>query len=142
AKVTGHRVVVLITDGEETCGGDPATAVEALAKSGVETRVDIVGFAIDEADLKNTFRYWASLGGGRFHDAADAGTLGASLIEALRTPFHVLDASGSIVADGLVGGEPVPLPAGEYRIRLQAHPPVEHPATVSSGKETRVTLVP
>ena len=46
--VRGERLVILLTDGEETCGGDAAAAIEKLKKSGVGLRVNIVGFAIDD----------------------------------------------------------------------------------------------
>lgn len=79
ADATGKRVVVLITDGEETCGGDPAAVIETLTESGVDVRVSIVGFAIDDEDLKSQFRYWASLGGGNYHDASNADDLAHSV---------------------------------------------------------------
>lgn len=41
ATVSGERIVVLITDGEETCDGDPAAVIEALQTSGIDARVNI-----------------------------------------------------------------------------------------------------
>ena len=52
----GRRLVILLTDGEETCDGDPAAAIEALGEQGVDVRVNIVGFAIDDEALKDEFR--------------------------------------------------------------------------------------
>ncbi|MDX1385730.1 MAG: VWA domain-containing protein, partial [Thermoanaerobaculia bacterium] len=52
----GRRLVVLVTDGEETCGGDPARVIAQLRARGVDLRVNIVGFAIDDADLESQFR--------------------------------------------------------------------------------------
>ena len=48
--VTGEKLIVLVTDGEETCGGDPAAAIERLRKAGIGTRVSIVGFALDDRE--------------------------------------------------------------------------------------------
>jgi hypothetical protein len=35
---------------------------------------------------------------------------------ALRAPFTVIDADGEVVATGVVGGEPLELAAGRYRV--------------------------
>lgn len=40
-------MVYLITDGEETCGGDPAAEIEKLRASNVDTIVNIIGFNFD-----------------------------------------------------------------------------------------------
>ena len=130
AGVEGPSVVVLVTDGEETCGGDPPAAVEKLRGLGFDVRVNVVGFAIDDEELKARFRYWADVGGGVYRDAASAADLGASIRDSLRAAFEVLDASGEVVAASSVGGEPVQLPAGDYRVRVEGQ-----------GKEIPVTVV-
>ncbi len=89
----GQRLIVLITDGEETCDGDPAAAIEALRAAGVDVRGNIVGFAIDDAALEETFRYWADLGDGSYFSASDAAGLDSALSEAMRAPFDALDAA-------------------------------------------------
>lgn len=38
---TGQRKVVLVTDGEENCGGDVPGAIEALTEAGVDVTLDI-----------------------------------------------------------------------------------------------------
>lgn len=43
---TGERIVVLITDGEEGCGGDVRAAAQALKDAGIDLR--IIGFDLDE----------------------------------------------------------------------------------------------
>jgi hypothetical protein len=109
---------VLVTDGEETCGGDPQVEIEALAAQGVDIRVNIVGFAVDDAALKDTFRAWAATGHGRYFDAADEADLEAAVEAAVSMPFRVLDAAGAVVASGTVGAAAVPVPAGSYRVEV------------------------
>jgi hypothetical protein len=140
ATVDGDRVVVLVTDGEETCGGDPAASIESLRSAGHQVRVNIVGFAIDDEKLKQTFKYWASIGGGAYHDAADADELTTSLARAVRARYEVIDGSGQVVGEGLVGGEAVSLPVGSYRVRTLTEPPQETEAVITKGDETVVTL--
>ena len=140
ASVTGERVVVLITDGEETCDGDPAAVIEALQASGIDVRVNIVGFVIDDEDLKSRFRYWVDLGGGDYHDATSAEDLRRSMNHALQAPYDVLDLTGKIVASGTVGDNGVELPPGEYRVQTRTTPPMQAKATVVSDKKSGVVL--
>ena len=117
---SGTRIVVLVTDGEETCGGDPAVALREIATQGIDARVNIVGFAVEDDALKAQFREWAHLGNGQYFDAAGAADLGQAIAAAVQPPFRVLDADGNEVARGLVDGDPVEVPTGTYRVEVQA----------------------
>jgi hypothetical protein len=116
--VQGERLVIVLTDGEETCGGDPAAAIEKLKKAGMTVRINIVGFAIDDAKLATTFRHWSDLGNGAYFDAKDAKGLNEALSQAMRPAFEVVDAKGLVVAEGMAGGEPVRVMPGNYTVRL------------------------
>ena len=120
--IKGQKVVVLLTDGEETCGGDPPAALQYLKSQGLDVRVNIVGFAVDEEDLKSSFERWAEIGGGRFFDAKNAQELTHAMNEALRPKFQVTDATGSVIAEGTAGGAPVDLPTGTYTVRVLTSP--------------------
>ncbi len=113
----GPLLVVLVTDGEETCGGDPKAAISALRAAGMDVRVDIVGFAVDEVVLKETFREWARLGNGGYFDAQDGQQLQAAMRATLRSTYQVL-AGTKVVAAGTVNGDAVEVPAGKYRVRV------------------------
>jgi hypothetical protein len=115
--------IVLVTDGEETCEGDPGKVIEALQEKGFQVSLNIVGFAIDDAELAAQFESWAELGGGRYFSANDQGGLSAALEEALRVPFTVYDRGGNEVAMGQVGGEAVELDQGSYRVVVNTAPP-------------------
>ena len=139
--VSGQRVVVLLTDGEETCDGDPAEAIGKLKQAGVDVRVNIVGFAIDDDELKQKFRYWAGLGEGDYFDARGADELGQSLSRAVRAPFDIYNGAGEQVASGLVGGERVELAPGTYRVSTRSRPALQNDGiVVESGQETDVVL--
>ncbi|HMB38874.1 MAG TPA: VWA domain-containing protein [Wenzhouxiangellaceae bacterium] len=115
----GRRLVILLTDGEETCDGAPAAAIQGLIDSGVDVRINIVGFAIDDQDLKQQFSDWAGLGGGEYLDAGEAGELEAAMRQALRIPFRIEDSTGKTVGDGFVGDQPVEVPPGGYRVIVE-----------------------
>jgi len=58
----GRKVVVLVTDGEETCDGDPEKVIQRLQDKGFEVSLNIVGFAIDDDELESQFQSWSELG--------------------------------------------------------------------------------
>jgi hypothetical protein len=115
--VKGPMLVVLVTDGEETCGGDPKAAIQALRSAGLDVRVNIVGFAVDEVVLKETFREWARVGNGGYFDAQNGEQLKSSMRATLRPTYQVL-AGAKVVATGTVNGDPAEIPAGNYKVRV------------------------
>jgi hypothetical protein len=138
--VQGEKLVVLITDGEETCGGDPAAEIEKLRKAGIGTRISIVGFALDDQNLAATFRRWSDLGGGAFFDAKDGAGLEKSLDAALRPGFEVLDAQGQVLASGIVGGEAVAVTAGNHTVRIKGRSDVGKAVSVKPKEIANVIL--
>ncbi|HEU4655152.1 MAG TPA: VWA domain-containing protein [Steroidobacteraceae bacterium] len=138
--VKGEKLIVLITDGEETCGGDPAGEIEKLRKVGIGTRVSIVGFALDDEKLAATFRRWSDLGGGAFFDAKDAAGLEKSMNAALRPGFEVLNAQGQVVASGIVGGETVAAPSGSYTVRIKGRDDAKKAVEVKPKETTSLEL--
>lgn len=121
---TGPRVVVVVTDGAETCKGDPEAAIRSLVEAGFDTTVNIVGFALDDEVLKARMASWAEAGGGVFFDAQDQTGLSAAIGAILRAPFRVYDEEGALVGEGVVGDTPVTLPMGTYRVEVLADPEV------------------
>jgi hypothetical protein len=142
AGVRGPIVVVLVTDGEETCEGDPAATIEALRGSGMDVRVNIVGFAIDEQQLRETFQEWSRLGNGRYVEANDGPELAAAMGSALALPFEVRDGD-EVVATGVVDGPEIRLAPGVYRVRLLGSTPRDlPPVTVEPDGEHSLRAEP
>ncbi len=42
----GEKSIILISDGLETCGGDPCKLAQSLLSSGVNLKIDVVGFGV------------------------------------------------------------------------------------------------
>jgi len=120
ARVKGPKTVVLVTDGEENCDGDPGVVIQSLIDKGFDFRLNIIGFALDDALLEAQFAEWAELGGGEYYSAGNADSFGQALQAALQIPYAVFDREGVEVARGLVDGDSVELPAGIYRVVLTA----------------------
>ncbi|HEX5098692.1 MAG TPA: VWA domain-containing protein, partial [Polyangiaceae bacterium] len=81
--VHGERLVILLTDGEETCGGNPAATIERLMKQGINVRINIVGFAVDDRKTAALFRQWSTAGGGAYFDARNAASLDSAFSQAV-----------------------------------------------------------
>lgn len=62
-------VVYVVSDGIETCGGDPVKAAEDLVSADIETVVNIIGFDIDNEGQK-LLKEVASAGNGEFTDVS------------------------------------------------------------------------
>ncbi len=69
-----HPHILLISDGKETCQGDPVAVVKALRAQGIEVRVHVIGFDLDDAARKQ-LKAVAVAGGGQFVDVRHASDL-------------------------------------------------------------------
>lgn len=118
----GRKIVVLLTDGEETCDGDPAATIRKLRDKGFDIALNVIGFAIDDGGLEAQFQSWAELGGGRYFQAKDQAGLNAAVQDAVMVAYKVFDQAGTLVATGLVGGDAVKLDQGYYRVVVQGSP--------------------
>lgn len=114
----GKKIVILVTDGEETCDGNPEQVIEKLIEDGIDIRLNIVGFAIDDDALKAQFNQWSTQGGGKYFDSNNPESLKESVIQALKTPYSVFSQSGELIQEGTVNGKPLELPAGYYTIKI------------------------
>lgn len=135
--VTGERIIVLITDGEETCEGDPAAVIAEMRASGDDVRVNIVGYAIDDVALQETFALWADLGGGEYFNASDEAALAAALTKAVNPSFTVTDEAGVTISEGIAGGGALSLAAGTYRVTAGAF---AQQVTIDPAKLSTVTI--
>jgi hypothetical protein len=134
------RAVVLVTDGIESCGGDPVKAARDLRAQGI--KVHVIGFGLGSAADED----WASLqavadaSGGHYVTAGSAEELKAALEQTVATSYSVF--KGSIeVATGSLGSQgPVYLPEGEYRVVLHSSPPAAVPVNLASRDRVQLTL--
>ncbi|TPI27571.1 VWA domain-containing protein [Mesorhizobium sp. B3-1-6] len=77
--------VVLITDGLETCGGDPCALGKELKESGVDFTADVVGFGLT-ADEGRQIACLAENTGGKYIQASDEKALQEALVETVAAP--------------------------------------------------------
>jgi Mg-chelatase subunit ChlD len=74
-----RNIILLISDGEETCDGNPVAVASALQASESKTITNVIGFDVGgaaEAQLKNI----ASSGAGAYYSARTANELNSALV--------------------------------------------------------------
>src|SRR3546814_531697 len=99
--------VVLVSDGLESCGGDPCEAVRAARQSGVDFRLHVVGFDLGDTDTAQ-LQCMAEAGGGRFFSASNADELAGALGEAVQVePEPVVESTGTIALTVTQNGDPI-----------------------------------
>jgi hypothetical protein len=74
-----NRAIVLVSDGKETCGGDPVAVARAIRAADPAIAIYTVGFGVDP-EAREQLRKVADVGGGVYEDA----TSHAGLVDALR----------------------------------------------------------
>ncbi len=132
------RIVVLVTDGIESCGGDPVTAAYALRQQGIV--VHLIGFGLGSAADEDaaSLQAIAAASGGRYVTAGSAAELKSALAETVATSFSVYQGSTEVASGSLGSAGIMLLPEGDYRVQLHSSPPVE--ARVSLAPRDAVTL--
>ena len=88
ADFQGDKVIVLVSDGKETCEGDPCAMAQALAKKGMKLVIHTVGFGVDEA-AKSQLECVARATGGRYFPAESTAELIKVLSQAVETSRSV-----------------------------------------------------
>jgi Ca-activated chloride channel family protein len=80
ADVQGTKTIILITDGADTCNGDPCRFIQELPNYGIKLKVDVVGLDMKhDRSAKSQLNCITENSGGKYYDANTA----AELIESI-----------------------------------------------------------
>ncbi|MBB0243565.1 VWA domain-containing protein, partial [Streptomyces alkaliphilus] len=113
-----RRTVLLISDGESNCDGEPPCEVaERLAGDGVDLRIDTVGFRIGE-EGRAELECIAEAGHGTYYDAPDGEALGRELERAARLSADGYRFEGEEVDGGADAASAPTLEPGGYLDRI------------------------
>lgn len=140
AEEAASHVVVLVSDGKETCEGDPCVAAKALAEADAKLVVHTVGVGVDTV-TRGQLQCIANNARGTYFDAASAAELatamGAAAVQEASTrkvvvsgrelgglkmeiaghfTHEVVDEAGEVIAELSQIAETVELPAGIYGV--------------------------
>ncbi len=142
----GQKLVVLVTDGIETCANQPGhpdyppVVVRQLMDKGLKLRVNIVGFDIGDSITRDFLADLAGISGGSYYPAGSTRELQRAIRQAMQVSFTVTDASGAKVAQGSVGTH-LSLATGHYTVRLAALKNIEiESVQIKPGQDTRLLL--
>lgn len=75
---SGERIVVLVSDGQETCATDPCVAARALAAADAKLTIHTIGFGVGAA-ARMQLQCIASVARGRYFDVNSSADLSATL---------------------------------------------------------------
>jgi Ca-activated chloride channel homolog len=98
----GSATVILVTDGLETCGGDPCAAVRAAREAGGDFVLHVVGFDVGSEDVSQ-LECAAQAGGGLYLTADSADQLSVALERATTTIAEV--PAGRLVVQVVADGK-------------------------------------
>lgn len=121
------QAIVLVSDGEDTCGTPPCDTATELKKSRPGLTISTVGFKVDGL-AADQLRCVAEVSGGIYVQAANADQLAARLL----ATQNIDQANSSLSSTGL-GGVDLGSSIGDIR---SAHP--DFPAAATSGSVTVV----
>jgi hypothetical protein len=95
--------IILVSDGEETCGGDPVAVAKNLLAQGFKITIHTVGFNVDAA-TRAQLEAISKATGGQYRDARDAKGLADSLAK-LTQESLVIEKKEAVYGDPIRGGD-------------------------------------
>lgn len=99
-----EKVIVLLSDGEETCGGDPAAVIAKLKADGFKVTVHAVGFNVDDK-ARAQLQAVAVAGGGKYFDAKNGDQLKGALQDATKASFVISKKTEGFGGKSVRGGD-------------------------------------
>jgi len=139
----GARRILLVSDGEETCGGNPCQVAKTLEASGIDLTVDTVGYAADAA-TKQQLACIAEATGGSYSEVADGAGLQRELSRTALRAYREFQPTGTRVTGTPTAANAPAITAGQYVDELEkgevAHYRLERPR--DAKVYVAATLVP
>ena len=109
----GPRSIVLVSDGEENCGGNPCKVARDLRKKGAEFYVDVVGMQVDDTS-RNQLTCIASAGGGTYYDVKDIEELDSALTRTSSRAARGYEPAGIPVEGGTATADGAAVKDGQW----------------------------
>ena len=146
ADVPGPKLILLVSDGMETCGGDPVASALALIETGYKLQINVVGFDIGEVQgAREQLMEIANATGGIYYDAQSREELRIALRLSDQITYVIYNQEGEKVATGVIGGPSEPgkevLKPGVYRVVLTSSTTTtELNVTIEPGQTAQIEL--
>ena len=118
-----ETTIVLVSDGEETCKGDPCSVVGELKASGIKFVMNVIGFDVNEKE-KQQLSCIARAGGGTYCTAKNAGELMLAAKKAVEKQKE--QKAATLTVKALMNGKP-----------LRAHCQIDKSGTESANTKEK-----
>ena len=134
------RALVLVTDGIESCGGDPVRAARELREQGII--VHLIGFGLGSAadEDRASLQAVANASGGRYVTAGSAEELKEALAQTVATSYSVFKGNTEVASGSLGSDKPLYLPEGDYRVELHSSPPQNVQVSLASKDSVKLIM--
>jgi Ca-activated chloride channel homolog len=113
----GKRSIVLVSDGESTCG-DPCPAAQAIAAQGIDLQIDVVGLSVS-GKARKQLECIAEKGNGTYYDAQDAEEIGESISGASERALRPFEFTGTPVKGTPTTADAPLVKTGQYVDTIQ-----------------------
>ena len=143
AGLEGPHVILFITDGMETCDGDPVAEAAALSTAGLDCIFKLVGFDVagQGGRVRAQLQAIAAAADGTFTEVTSGNEFVAAVNGLILPPaYQVWDAEGTLVAEGTVGDGAFELVVGEYRVTVDAQPQQQYDVVIESDGTVTLTI--
>src|SRR6266404_3666558 len=147
AKSKGGSAIVLVTDGAESCHGDPAgVAAKLAAEVGVKFGINVIGFGIEPQEKKQLADI-AAKGHGKLLTVENANELAGALQKVVaekvapapkQRETKQYEAGGEVIKPGVFLGDPPVVKPGDYKGELAMKEAKYYQVTLHKGQKLRV----
>lgn len=153
----GKRLILLITDGIESCNKDPCAFAKKLAESKIEYFAEVVGFDVKEKEATEQLTCIAKALHGNYYSANSADDLLRAMSESIETVAkqssliiqspnrlsdmaEVYDTSGKKISEFLTFYMPA-FPPGTYKVVVKTDPPKTFEnVIIKEGEDTIINV--
>ena len=103
SSIPGEQIIYVVSDGEETCGGDPVAAARRINEGDTRAIVNVIGFNLPASEAA-ALRSVAQAGGGRFVNVsteADLQRVAEQVREANREARNAVATSNAVAGNAV-----------------------------------------
>ena len=143
AGIERPHVILFITDGMETCDGDPVAEAAALSAAGLDCIFKLVGFDVagQGGRVRAQLQAIAAAAGGSFTEVASGNEFVAAVNGLILPPtYQVSAADGTLVTEGTVGDGAFELVVGEYNVTIDTQPQRQYDVVIESDGAVTLTI--
>jgi len=135
-----NNMIVLVSDGKESCGGDPVAVAEQLKTQGYNIKIYSIGFDVD-AQTREQLEAIALATDGAYYDAKDADQLKQSLEEIKERTFEVYEAAGEAAEASLWIADAPKIQPGDFKDGIYLHELKFYKTKVYKGQEVKAVMI-